>query len=139
MCAVRSVFKRNQAHAKCPQILTNPALNAVNIDTGSLYNGMDFADPKFRTLVAQLGPSIIRIGGTAVDSSFYFPDAKYLVGQPNPCAACGKGAAAIGDDMLRTVFDFIAATDSAFGAPPQARTAKQRPHPPAKPLNTNKQ
>lgn len=26
-----------------------------NIDTGSLYNGMDFRDPKLRALTAQLG------------------------------------------------------------------------------------
>jgi hypothetical protein len=33
-----------------------------NIDTGSLYNGMDFQDKKFRALTAQLGPAYIRIG-----------------------------------------------------------------------------
>ncbi len=82
-----------------------------NIDTGSLFNGMDFADTKFRTLVSQLAPSIIRIGGTAVDASYYFPDTPYLVGQINDCASCGYGASAIGNDMLSTVFDFIAATD----------------------------
>ena len=35
-----------------------------NIDTGSLYNGMDFGDPKFRQLVRQLtapfGPQVLR-------------------------------------------------------------------------------
>jgi hypothetical protein len=30
---------------------------------------MDFSDPKLRTLVSQLAPSIIRVGGTAVDYS----------------------------------------------------------------------
>jgi hypothetical protein len=86
-----------------------------NIDTGSLYNGMDFGDPKFRQLVRQLtapfGPQVlrfaareptffvirlplfdaqatIRIGGTAVDSSFYFPDTPYRIGQPNQVARC---------------------------------------------------
>jgi hypothetical protein len=49
---------------------TNPTTKqAYNIDTGSLYNGMDFSDPKLRTLVSQLAPSIIRVGGTAVDYS----------------------------------------------------------------------
>jgi len=72
---------------------------------------MDFADAKFRTLVAQLAPAIIRIGGTAVDYSYYFPDAPYLVGGINDCPACGSGASRIGDAMLTQVFDFIAATD----------------------------
>lgn len=71
---------------------------------------MDFTDAKLRTLVAQLGPSIIRIGGTAVDASFYFPSAPYLVGQPNACASCGSGASDIGEAMLTQVFDFIGAT-----------------------------
>ena len=82
-----------------------------NIDTGSLFNGMNFSDVKFRTLVSQLAPSIIRIGGTAVDASYYFPDTPYLVGEINDCASCGNGASAIGKEMLTTVFDFIAATD----------------------------
>jgi hypothetical protein len=81
-----------------------------NIDTGSLFNGMNFSDPKFRTLVAQLGPAIIRIGGTAVDASYYFPDTPYLVGQINTCDTCGNGASAIGEEMLTTIFDFLAAT-----------------------------
>lgn len=98
--------------------IAKTALNTVdekyvcyNIDTGSLFNGMNFSDTKFRTLVAQLAPSIIRIGGTAVDASYYFPAEPYLVGQVNDCATCGNGASAIGNDMLSTVFDFIAATD----------------------------
>lgn len=82
-----------------------------NIDTGSLFNGMNFSDAKFRTLVSQLGPSIIRIGGTAVDASFYFPETPYIVGGINDCATCGNGASAIGNEMLSTVFDFIIATD----------------------------
>ena len=84
-----------------------------NIDTGSLYNGMDFADTKFRTLVAQLAQpysSIIRVGGTAVDSSFYFPEAPYLIGQPNVCATCGSGAAAVGNVIMDALFDFAAST-----------------------------
>lgn len=82
-----------------------------NIDTGSLFNGMNFSDTKFRTLVTQLGPAYIRIGGTAVDSSFYFPDAEYLVGQINDCPECGSGSSKIGEAMLTAIFDFIAATD----------------------------
>jgi hypothetical protein len=81
-----------------------------NVDTGSLYNGADFADKKLRTLTAQLGPSIIRIGGTAVDSSYYFPETPYLVGQVNDCPACGSGASAIGNEMLDTIWAFARAT-----------------------------
>ena len=55
---------------------------AFNIDTGSLYNGFNFSDTVLRTLVKQLtlgaGSSIIRIGGTAVDSSFYEPGRRTL-------------------------------------------------------------
>lgn len=85
-----------------------------NIDTGSLFNGMDFGDAKFRALVTNLGPAIIRIGGTAVDASYYFPDTPYLVGQINDCTACGYGASAIGREMLGAVFDFIAATNNSL-------------------------
>jgi len=81
-----------------------------NIDTGSLYNGMNFSDVKFRRLVSQLGPAWIRIGGTAVDASFYFPDAPYNVGIPNPCAACGSGASAISNAMMTEIVDFMQAT-----------------------------
>jgi hypothetical protein len=88
-----------------------------NIDTGSLYNGMDFSDPVLRTLVTQLtfggdrAGSIIRIGGTAVDSSFYFPDAPYNVGAPNQCGGnCPNGSSDIGNAMLVAVFDVIGAT-----------------------------
>jgi heparanase len=89
-----------------------------NIDTGSLYNGMNFSDTTFRTLVNQLTfggsgkGSIIRIGGTAVDSSFYFPDAPYNIGEPNQCGGnCPNGSSDIGNAMLNAVFDFIIATD----------------------------
>jgi heparanase 1 len=89
-----------------------------NIDTGSLYNGMNFSDTVFRTLVKQLTlggsgkGSIIRIGGTAVDSSFYFPAAPYNIGAPNACGgSCPNGSSDIGNAMLSAVFDFIVATD----------------------------
>ena len=88
-----------------------------NIDTGSLYNGMDFTDTVFRTLVRQLtlggsgAGSIIRIGGTAVDSSFYFPKAPYHIGAPNQCGGnCPNGSSDIGNAMLTAVYDFIGAT-----------------------------
>jgi hypothetical protein len=81
-----------------------------NIDTGSLYNGMNFSDTKFRTLVEQLGPAWIRIGGTAVDASYYFPEHPYNVGVPNPCDACGSGASAISNAMLMQIVDFMKAT-----------------------------
>ena len=85
---------------------------AYNIDTGSLYNGMNFSDTKFRTLVGQLAPSMIRIGGTAVDSSFYFPDEVYHIGQPNQCRPpCPNGSSDIGNAMIDAVWEFARATD----------------------------
>lgn len=75
-----------------------------------MYNGLDWGDSKLRTLTAALAPAYIRIGGTAVDASFYFPDEPYNIGVPNPCDACGSGAAAIGDTMLDMISDFIGAT-----------------------------
>ena len=44
---------------------------AFNIDTGSIYNGFDFTEPKLIALIAQLGPTILRIGGTAADYAYY--------------------------------------------------------------------
>lgn len=85
-----------------------------NIDTGSLYNGMNFSDTVLRTLVKQLtlgAGSIIRIGGTAVDSSFYFPDAPYIVGGINQGPTAPNGSSSIGNAMLTAVFDFIIATN----------------------------
>jgi hypothetical protein len=83
-----------------------------NIDTGSLFNGMDFTDVKFRTLVSALstGGAWIRIGGTAVDASYYFPDAPYNTGVPNPCASCGSGASAISNAMMSQIIEFMQAT-----------------------------
>ena len=105
--------------ASSPLHRVSPRYVAYNIDTGSLYNGMNFSDPALRTIVAQLtlggaggrGGSLIRIGGTAVDSSFYFPSAPYHVGAPNQCGGnCPNGSSDIGDAMLTAVFDFIQAT-----------------------------
>jgi len=65
-----------------------------NIDTGSLFNGIDFFDPKFRALSKNLGPAVLRVGGTAVDYSFYQPDVPYIVGQVNgACLLVRLGAA----------------------------------------------
>jgi hypothetical protein len=33
------------------------AFLCYNIDTGSIYNGFDFSDPKLQVLVKQLGPA----------------------------------------------------------------------------------
>ena len=99
-----------------PQVINTVDARYVNfnIDTGSLYNGMDFADAKFRQLTANLAQpysSIVRVGGTAVDSSFYFPDAPYLIGQPNLCPTCGSGAAAVGNTIMDALFDYALATN----------------------------
>lgn len=87
-----------------------------NIDTGSLYNGLDFSDPKLRTLTQQLGPGgVIRIGGTAVDSSLYFPAAPYNEGSPNQCMPlippCINGSSDIGNAMLDAIVGFVQATN----------------------------
>ena len=37
------------------------------LDTGSIYNGIDFTSPKLAALLSQLGPTVLRIGGTAAD------------------------------------------------------------------------
>ena len=87
---------------------------AFNIDTGSLYNGMNFSDTVLRTLVKQLtlgAGSIIRIGGTAVDSSFYEPEAPYIIGGINQGPTAPNGSSSIGNAMLTAVFDFIIATN----------------------------
>jgi heparanase len=80
---------------------------SYNIDTGSIYNGIDLTNPKFRTLVAQLAPSIIRIGGTAVDYSFYLPDSTNPQGGPAPSGSYTFISNQIWDGIL----DFIQATD----------------------------
>lgn len=83
-----------------------------NIDTGSLYNGLNFSDAKLRILTQQLAPATIRVGGTAVDSSYYFPDAPYNVGAPNQCGGnCPNGSSDIGNAMIDALFDFALATD----------------------------
>ena len=52
----------------------------------------------------------MRVGGTAVDFSLYFPDAPYLIGTPNVCQTCGRGAAAVGNTIMDALFDYAAAT-----------------------------
>lgn len=116
MWVCHSLLLASTASADLLDLSLGTAINTVdpqyvnfNIDTGSLYNGMDFSNEKFRTLVSQLAQpygSIIRVGGTSVDFSFYFPDAPYLVGQPNVCPTCGIGAAAVGNEILNALFDF---------------------------------
>ena len=82
-----------------PLHVVDPLYLCFNIDTGSLFNGMDFSDKLLRAYTKQLAPAMLRIGGTAVDYSYYFPDTPYLVGQKNECASCGSGASAIGNEM----------------------------------------
>ena len=48
---------------------------SFNIDTASVASNFDFANAKLRTLIAQLGPAVLRVGGTAADYTFYLPDA----------------------------------------------------------------
>ena len=63
-----AVRNSKEANPRAPSSLHAEYL-CFNIDTGSLFNGMNFSDVKFRTLVSHLAPAIIRIGGTAVDAS----------------------------------------------------------------------
>jgi hypothetical protein len=98
-------------NAQTPQTIVDKLYVNYNIDTGSLFNGMNFSDTKFRTLVSQLAPAVIRIGGTAVDSSLWFPDTPYLIGQVNSCPTCGSGASAIGTDMMTQIIEFMQATN----------------------------
>ena len=46
---------------------------SYNIDTGSIFNYLDFTNAKFINMVANLAPAVVRIGGTAADYSWYLP------------------------------------------------------------------
>lgn len=52
---------------KAQHTVAHPFL-AYNIDTGSIYNNFNFSEPKLQNIIAQLGPTILRIGGTAGES-----------------------------------------------------------------------
>lgn len=55
--------------------VVSAAYLGVNIDTASLYHDVDLTNTKLAALVRQLGPTALRIGGTAADAAFYVPDA----------------------------------------------------------------
>jgi hypothetical protein len=90
-----------------PLRLAAPFL-AFNIDTASLFHGVDLADPVLINLVYALanGDSLIRVGGIAADSSFYVP------GAPSPR---GPGnATLLSDALLEQLFDFSGQTHHAI-------------------------
>jgi hypothetical protein len=47
---------------------------SVNIDTGSLFNLLDFTDPVLTQLLSQLSPVILRVGGGAADATLFTGD-----------------------------------------------------------------
>lgn len=85
----------------------DPIYIAFNIDTGSLFNGMNFSDVKLRAYAAQLAPTFVRVGGTAVDYSYYLPDQPYVVGQVNGNAA---GNTFYSNEVLDALIGFSQAT-----------------------------
>jgi hypothetical protein len=48
-----------------------PSYLSVTIDTASIYSYFDFTNPILINLVKQMGPTVVRIGGTASDNSIY--------------------------------------------------------------------
>lgn len=70
--ATAQTVKVNIDTTKPQHTVAKPFLG-YNIDTGSIYNGMDLQEPKLKALIGQLGPAVLRIGGTAADYSWYLP------------------------------------------------------------------
>jgi hypothetical protein len=77
---------------------------AYNIDTGSIYNGMDLTEPKLHNLIAQLGPTILRIGGTAADYSWYLPN--------DPRSGDGNAHTIINNTVWDNVVDLVTKTNT---------------------------
>lgn len=83
--------------------LASPYLN-FNIDTGSIYNDFDWTDPVLINLVYALNPLnsnggvVIRVGGTAVDYSYYVPDA--------PSTNGGNGHTVYNNQLLEDMWSF---------------------------------
>jgi len=70
-----------------PSIVLDAHYLGFNIDTGSLYGGMDLGDRVFAQLVRNLAPAQLRFGGSAADSLWYIPDATQPKGPtPDPLA-----------------------------------------------------
>jgi heparanase 1 len=58
-----------------------------NLDSGSLYRGIDLGDPVLQRLTANLAPAQLRVGGSASDSLWYVPDGASGAGpSPDPLA-----------------------------------------------------
>ena len=65
-----------------PVAVVDSHFMGVNVDTGSLYHGMTWSDPVYRTMAAAFAPSQLRIGGGAADALLYVPEGSYGPG-PN--------------------------------------------------------
>ena len=80
-----------------------------NIDTGSIFNGLDFADPALINLVYALTANTgttVRVGGTAADYSYFIPDAPSPQGPP---AATGS-VTYLSSALLESLWVFGATT-----------------------------
>jgi hypothetical protein len=62
-------------NGSAPAFVVDAHYLAVNLDTGSLYQGFDCTNAKLATLLRQLGPTTLRVGGTAADYVLYVPNA----------------------------------------------------------------
>jgi hypothetical protein len=94
-------------NASVPKYIVDDRFINFNIDTGSIFNGLNFSDTKLRSLASQLAPAYLRVGGTAVDYSYFYPDVPYIVGQIN---GNSEGDTSFGTQLLDALFDFALAT-----------------------------
>jgi hypothetical protein len=81
----------------------NPQYLSFNIDTASIYNGMNFLNEGLINIVKQLTPASIRIGGTAADSLIY-------TGASGPCGGNGNGFTLLNNSCFDAIAQFQAAT-----------------------------
>lgn len=88
----------DSAYAK--HVIVDPRFLCYNIDIGSMYNGFDFLNAKLQALVRQLGPTVVRIGGTADDYSSYLPDSTNPAGPPAPTGSYTYISNKMWDDVL---------------------------------------
>lgn len=89
---------------KPKHVLADKRFLCYNIDTGSIYNGFDFTNKKLQHMVTQLGPTVVRIGGTAADYSWYLPD--------DPRRGDGDAHTIINDATWDSILQFIANTNT---------------------------
>jgi heparanase 1 len=79
---------------------------SINIDSASIAQGFDFSDPVLATLVKQLAPTKLRVGGTASHGLVW-------TGAPGACGCCGppaRGALYLSTTCFDALGTFAAAT-----------------------------